>query len=410
MHLLDHLPNPDKRNIAVYVKPAAERAIRDGHPWVFDNSIRETSKSGDAGDIAVLFDQKGRFMAAGMYDPASPIRVRLFIHGDTGKIGYEMFKQRLEAALLRRAPLADAKTTGYRLVYGEGDYLPGLIIDHYAETLVLKIYTSAWFAHLRELVQALNELLPDMRLVLRLSRYLQRENTYGLNDGQILQGLGIYDPIQFYENSLLFQADVIDGHKTGFFFDQRDNRQRVRNLAKGKHVLDVFSYNGGFSVSAAAGSAKSVTSLDISAPALHDAQANMTLNHAKVSKCEHHTIQADAFDGLADLASKNKQYDLVIVDPPSFAKSQNDIDKALAAYTRLIQLALHVTAPEGKLMMASCSSRISSDAFYKVVHNTAIRAGRPLQELERSQHALDHPTRETFPEGEYLKALFATVP
>lgn len=411
MHLnFDNLPTPAQRNIAIYVKPAAERAIRDGHPWVFNNSVRETSKQGNTGDVAILFDQKGRFMAAGLYDPASPIRIRLFQHGETGKIGYEMFKQRLETALLRRAPLAEANTTGYRLVYGEGDFLPGLIIDRYADTLVIKLYTGAWFAHLQDLLQALNDLLPEMRLILRLSRYLQRDETYGLEDGQVLQGGAVYHPIQFLENNLIFQADVINGHKTGFFFDQRDNRARVRELSNEKNVLDVFSYNGGFSVSAAVGGATSVTSLDISAPALRDAEANMVLNQASISNCEHKTIQADAFDGLASLAASRKQYDLVIVDPPSFAKSQNDVDGALQAYAKLTQLALDVTKSDGVLMMASCSSRVSTDAFYKVVHNTAIRAGRPLQELSRHQHALDHPIRESFDEGAYLKCLFATAP
>ena len=409
MLTLDHLPTPATRNIAVHLHPAAERNIKSGHPWLYESGIAKQSKSGQAGDIAVLFDRKRRFLAVGLYDPTSPIRVKVLHHHDPATINQAFFESRLRAAIQHRAPLAQTETTGYRLVYGESDGLPGLILDRYADTLVLKLYTRAWLPHLRVVLAALQAVYRFQRLVLRLSRGMQADASYGLYDGQMLAGTVPDAPLRFMENGLHFQADVIHGHKTGFFFDQRDNRARVAKYANGHSTLDVFAYNGGFSVYAASGGAERVLSLDISEPALLDAQANMRLNRDRpaVADCQHTIMVADAFDGLQALAADGQQFGLVVVDPPAFAKSQSDVDGALAAYRRLTQRALKVVAPAGTLVMASCSSRVPADDFFALVHETAAQAGSPLHEIDRTQHALDHPLRDTFPEGAYLKCLFA---
>ncbi|MGB7337829.1 MAG: class I SAM-dependent methyltransferase [Phototrophicaceae bacterium] len=409
MTILAHLPSPAQRNIALHVSPAAERAIREGHPWLYENSIREQSKAGNAGDLAIVFDKKDKFMAIGLYDPTSPIRVKILHQGTSVRVNTAFFYDTIKKALTLRQPIITSDTTGYRLIYGEGDSLPGLIIDRYADVLVIKLYSRAWFAHLIPIIDSLNQLLPDQTIVLRLSRLLQEHETYGLSDGMVIQGTLESPLVQFQENGLTFQADVIDGHKTGFFFDQRDNRYRVRGLSAGKRVLDIFSYNGGFSVNAAAGGASHVTSLDISAPALADAQKNMALNQQvdAVAQCTHETIAADVFEGLRNLASARKMYDLVIVDPPTFASSQDQIEGARNAYMRLVKAALAVLTEDGTLVMASCSSRIPADEFFSLVHNTAMRSGYPLREIARTQHALDHPV--VFAEGAYLKCLFAEV-
>lgn len=401
-----HLPYPADRNIAIQVKPAAERALREGHPWLFDQSIRSQSKDGAAGDRAIVFDRKRRFLAAGLYDPDSPIRVKLLQHGEPATIDTAFFRQKLEAALQRRASLAATATTGYRLVHGENDGLPGLVVDRYADTLVIKLYSAAWFAHLRDILPQLASLTAATRWVLRLSRGLQAGETYGLQDGQVLRGELPTESITFEENGLCFAADVLHGHKTGFFFDQRDNRYQVRQLAEGKRVLDLFAYNGGFAVNAAAGGATSVLSVDISAPALDSAQANMQRNNAQpqVAACQYHTRAADVFEVLDTL---DESFDMVIVDPPSFANSADQIQGALHAYTKLTRAALRVTKRGGILVSASCSSRISSDAFFSTVFNAAHASGVALHEIARTTHAVDHPI--AFPEGAYLKCLFAHV-
>lgn len=401
------LPEVSKRNIAIHVKPAAERAIKSGHPWLFDNSIRKQSRTGNAGDIAVIFDKKNQFLAVGIYDPDSLIRVKILHHSSSAKVNSDFFRDKLSQAFAIRESLNQGNTTGYRLVYGEGDSLPGLIIDRYADVLVIKLYSLAWLPHLQAIIDNLNALLPEKTLVLRLSRILQDAETFGLYDGMIIQGELAENKVTFEENGLIFQADVVDGHKTGFFFDQRDNRFRVRELSAGKSVLDVFSYNGGFSVNAAAGGAKNITSLDISAPALSSAIDNMRLNqnNPKIANCEHHTLVADAFVGLKQLAREKRSFDMLIVDPPTFASSQQQVKGALQAYEDLIYLALDVLKPGGILVMASCSSRIPADEFFALVDLIAIRAGRRLKEIERTQHGIDHPI--TFPYGAYLKCLFA---
>ena len=405
------IPRPSDRRIALHVQPAAERALRAGHPWLYDQAIRKQSHAGASGDLAVIFDRKGRFLAIGLYDPDSSIRVRVLQHGAAAPINAEWFEARLRAAAGRRDPLPAQGTTGYRLVHGENDGLPGLVIDRYAETLVLKLYTAAWLPHLRDVLPGLQRVQPFDRLVLRVSRRLvPLTEPYGLSDGQTLIGTAPSGPVRFDENGLRFAADVTVGHKTGFFFDQRDNRAHVRSLSSGRSTLDVFAYSGGFSVYAAAGGAVSVMSVDASAPALEAAAANFALNRdrAPVRAAQHTVRVGDAFEELQQLSAEGQRFDLIIVDPPSFAKRAVEVRGALALYARLTRLALSVLSADGVLVMSSCSSRVSPDAFFDAVLRAAADAGRPLRELRRTGHALDHPIG--FPEGEYLKCLFATAP
>lgn len=405
------IPRPSDRRIALHVQPAAERALRSGHPWLYDQAIRKQSHAGASGDLAVIFDRKGRFLAVGLYDPDSPIRVRVLQQGAAAPINAEWFAARLRAAVARRDPLPAQGTTGYRLVHGENDGLPGLVIDRYAETLVLKLYTAAWLPHLRDVIAGLQSVQPFGTLVLRMSRKLvPLTEPYGLADGQVLIGTAPSGPVIFEENGLRFGADVVQGHKTGFFFDQRENRAHVRALSSGRSVLDVFAYSGGFSVYAAAGGAVSVLSVDTSAPALEAAAANFALNQdrAQVSAAQHTFRVGDAFEQLQRLGAEGQRFDLVIVDPPSFAKSAAEVRGALAVYARLTRLALQVLSAGGVLVMSSCSSRVSPDDFFGEVTRAAAGVGRPLRELRRTGHALDHPIG--FPEGEYLKCLFATAP
>ena len=403
------------RRIALRVTPDAQAALRHGHPWLFAGSIVAQNDAGvvpQAGDLAVIFDDYRRFLAIGLYDPASPIRVRVLQHRHPVVIDAAFFAGRVQAALTRRAALlADPLTTGLRLLHGESDGLPGVVVDRYHDVQVLKLYSAAWVPHLPVLLEVLAAAAPAARMVLRLSRAVQAqaEALGGLADGVTLVGEPPQGPVVFLENGLRFEADVLHGQKTGFFLDQRDNRARVGELAQGRSTLNVFAYTGGFSLYAARGAAPAVISVDIAAPAMAAAARNFALNLAlpAVAAAQHTLLVEDAFVALRRLANEGRRFGLVVVDPPAFAKQQSEISAALQAYTRLAALAARVTEPGGLLVMASCSSRVAAEAFFGAVRRGALQVGTRLQEFDHTGHPLDHPV--SFAEGAYLKCLYASV-
>lgn len=411
---LSHIPDPATKRIALRISAAAERALRQGHPWVFDQSITEQSHPGAPGDLAVIFDDKRRFLAVGLYDPTAAIRVRILQSRTPAAIDVGWFLKKLVSANLLRKPLTDETgrvTDGYRLVNGENDGLPGLVVDRYADTLVLKLYTPAWVPHLKTFCAALALTNPAGQIILRLSRSLEKQGEflYGLADGATLAGILPEGVILFQENGLTFECDPLHGQKTGFFLDQRENRAHVEGLSLGKTVLNVFAYTGGFSVYAARGGALEVTSVDQSAPALQAAISNFghNLHIANVKAAIHETIAEDAFDVLAQMAMQKRLFDVVILDPPMFAQSQGQIAAGLAAYSKLTKLGLGVLRSGGKLVQASCSSRISAETFFEGITQAAGESRRRLSQVEHSGHSIDHPIG--FNEGAYLKCLFATV-
>lgn len=401
--LLNQLPTVRTKNIALKVQKSAEKPLRN-HPWLFDRAITSQSHDGNAGDVAIIFDHKRRFLAAGLYDPESPIRVKLLQHNQPAKIDRAFLHAKIESAIALRSPINENKTNGYRLINGENDGLPALIADRYDSSVVLKLYSPIWFPHL----SSLHDYFVAQRwcecVVLRLSRRVQEGDTFGLSDGATLYGDSPTEPVRFLENGLSFEADIVHGQKTGHFLDQRDNRQRVRGISKDAHVLDVFASTGGFTVYAAAGGAKAITSIDLSSPTLAVTKRNMAHNNL-LSSCYLQLLAEDAFAALTRLGQAGKQYDVVIIDPPSFAQKQADVDAAIHAYGRLTKLGLRVLKRGGTLVQASCSSRVSAETFFQTVERSAGGIGRNLTQLTYTQHAIDHPI--TFPEGAYLKCLFA---
>jgi 23S rRNA (cytosine1962-C5)-methyltransferase len=403
------LPSPGERRLAVRVSPDALRHIRAGHPWVFEESVRSVSHDAAAGDLAVIFDANRRFVAIALHDPDSPIRLRILHVGAPTPIDDHWWSAAIAAALERRAEFTarpDADRIGYRIVSGENDGLPGLVVDRYAAVLVVKLYSAVWFPHLVTVTRALLEQTGCDGVVLRLSRNLARGETFGLSDGDVIAGRVPDGPVRFHEAGLAFDADVRAGQKTGHFLDQRANRIRVGTLAAGRDVLDVFASTGGFSVHAAAGGARSVHAVDASAPTLAVAERNMALNaHLEaVASCAFTTEVGDAFEVMVRLARAGRSFDLVVVDPPSFAQRASDVPGALRAYTRLTHLALRLVRRGGVLVQASCSSRVTGEQFYGAVLDAAEAAGRSLDEIVRTGHDVDHPIG--FREGEYLKAGF----
>ena len=388
------------------ITAAAENHVRGGHPWLFAESIHEQNREGRCGELAVIFDRKDRFLAIGMFDPESPLRVRVLHAGKPQTIDVAWWAARLDAALARREGLFDARTTGYRLINGESDGWPGLVLDRYDTTLALKLYTAAWLPRLAEISDLLRRRLKPERIVLRLSRNIQetaRKNIC-VEDGQILFGDRLEACPTFLESGLRFEADVLRGQKTGFFLDQRENRRAVEALARGRAVLNAFSFSGGFSLYAARGGAKSVTDLDFSAHALAAAERNFALNQpdAAVARCRHQTVRADAFKWLAENAGR--KFDLVVLDPPSLAKREAERAGAIRAYARLAASGMKHLSPDGVLVACSCSAHVTAEEFFDAVRRTAARSGRKFVELQTTRHAPDHPV--TFKEADYLKAVF----
>jgi 23S rRNA (cytosine1962-C5)-methyltransferase len=395
----------NEARLRLRITAAAEAKVRAGHPWVFATSVRETNRPGASGELAVIYDKRDRFLAIGFYDPESPLRVRILHAGSPLTIDESWWKERLESTRARRLNLFDEQTTGYRCIHGESDGWPGLVLDRYGSTFVLKLYTASWLPRLPEIIQLLVEGFHPERVVLRLSRNIQ-EHASRLRraDGQIIWGSNLDSPIVFLETGLRFQADVLRGQKTGFFLDQRENRRCVEGLAAGRTVLNTFSFSGGFSLYAARGGASSVTDLDISAHALASAQANFALNEKipAVASCSHDIIQADAFDWLRE--TPERKFGLVILDPPSLAKREAERAHALRAYGTLIAAAIKRLEYGGILVAASCSAHVTEPEFIERVRDKARRSERKFQELLTTGHPPDHPA--CFPEAKYLKCLY----
>ena len=415
------------------ITAAAEAKLRTGHPWVFADSVREQNREGQLGELAVVFDRQDAFLAIGLFDPNSPIRVRVLHAGRPRTIDSAWWSARLAQAVERRRGLFDERTTGCRLINGESDGWPGLVLDRYDATLVLKLYSGAWRQRLEDLAGLIRSQLAPERIVLRLSRNTRRGDvrtkihgcgrdaaqvegkgtsqgpvtwaaTKAWSDGEILCGPPLTGPVTFLETGLRFEADVLRGQKTGFFLDQRENRRQVESLARGRRVLNVFSFSGGFSLYAARGGASWATDLDVSAHALKSAQRNFALNeaNASIARCGHEILCADAFEWLK--SNESRRFDLIVLDPPSFAQREAERTAAVRAYGKLASLGMKHLTRGGILLAGSCSAHVSAEEFFAAVRGSAAKSGRKITELQTTRHAPDH--RATFKEAEYLKAIY----
>lgn len=396
----------DRPRLAVRITPDALRQVRGGHPWIYAEAITAIGAGGRAGDLAVVFDERRRFAAIGLYDPESPIRVKVLHHGRPVTIDGAWWRARVLAARDRRGPLTtSATTTGYRVVHGENDGLPGVVVDRYGDTAVIKLYSAALVPHVDDITAAVAAAVAPARIVLRASRQVAFALPEGLGDGTTLAGADPGGPVAFRELGLHLQVDVVHGQKTGTFLDQRDNRDLVARHAAGARLLDVFSCTGGFALHAARRGARAAHLVDQSAAAIANAGANRRLNLAdrRVAACPFTHDVGDAFAVMAALGRAGRRYEVVVVDPPSFTPNQAAIGRALAAYRRLTALALPLVAPGGLLFQASCSSRVGTADFVTAVHAEAAAHGVRLHELARTGQPLDHPVG--FPQGAYLKAL-----
>jgi len=389
------------KRLAIKLTAKGENYVQQGHPWVFSDSIVKVNAEAQTGDLAIIFGKrKNGMIGIGLYDADSPIRIKM-IYSDSQavKIDDGFFLRKIKHAYQKRLPLLQTETTSYRLLFGENDGFPSLIADVYDSVLVVKIYSEIWLPYLKTILDSLLQVSGCKTLVIRLSRGLQNSDSHQLKDGEVVYGTLENEVVEFVEHGVNFSANVIKGHKTGYFLDHRENRRQVGLLSKNKTVLDVFSYAGGFSVHALANNAKEVTSLDISAQALEIAKQNGKLN---IFSGKHYTLAGDAFKILEQLISEKKKFDVVVIDPPSFAKQQTEILLAKKKYAQLARLGEKLTAREGLLVLASCSSRVSSTAFYDINEQTLKSAKRSFSLEQQTEHDIDHPIG--FPEGAYLKS------
>lgn len=388
------------KRLAIKLNAKGEQFVVKKHPWVFSNNIIKISSDALTGDLAIIFSKhKNRMIGLGLYDANSPIRIKM-IHSETTKaeVNSDFFHRKIQHAYQQRLDLLKTNTTSYRLLFGENDGFPGLIADVYDDVLVVKLYSEIWLPYLEPILKSLQTVSNAETIVLRLSRGLQESVNHQFEDGEVVYGTLDNEEVQFVEHGVNFSANVIKGHKTGYFLDHRDNRRRVGEFSKNKTVLDVFSYAGGFSVHALYNGAKSVTSLDISKQALEIARQNGKLNHYKG---KHHTIAGDAFVELKKLIDDNQAFDIVVIDPPSFAKQQSEIDLAKRKYAQLANFGAKLTANGGLLVLASCSSRILAQSFFDINLRVLNNQPRAFHNLLNTFHDSDHPVN--FPEGAYLK-------
>lgn len=392
---------PDR--LAIKLTPDGERILKQQHhPWIFSESISKINKEGKAGDIAIIFDRKRNTpLGVGLYDPVSPVRIKMLHFGGGAIINESFFEKKLQQAFSLRSSLLETDTNSYRLVFGENDGFPGLMADVYAQVMVLKLYSEIWIPYVNMLLPLLQKTSGCICIVLRLSRNLQANPDILYHEGQVLFGYLENEEVLFKEHGIRFSANVIKGHKTGFFLDHRQNRKKVGEFSKDKTVLDVFSYAGGFSVHALVNEAKEVTSVDISAQALEIAKMNAGLNSFKGT---HEVVAGDAFEILQDYINRKRVFDVVMIDPPSFAKAKNEVTMAKRKYAQLATIGIKLTAPKGLLVLASCTSRVTDEEFFEVNEQALLQSERKYILIEKTGHDIDHPV--SFKEGAYLKCAY----
>jgi 23S rRNA (cytosine1962-C5)-methyltransferase len=379
------------------------RHLKAGHPWVFRRGLAQVPKL-PAGSVVDLTEDS-RFVARGYFDPHSAISVRVFTLDPREVIDAGFFRARVKTAYASRQLLLDLyETNGYRLIHGEGDGLPGVVVDLYGAHAVLKLYSAGLNPYRHLIVEALRAEVPGLKGVVGRDETPRDD---GPDDepgtGRILWGEAPADPLILTERGAHFRVDVYHGQKTGFFLDQRENRFLIRRLAAAREVLNCFCFSGGFSVNAALGGATRVWSVDSDEDALALARQNFLENGLPAAK--HEFMAADVFKVLTAFKHEQRQFDLVILDPPAFAKSQKAVEAALDGYASLNRQALALLKPGGLLATASCSARVSPEAFQAAVNQAANNAGVSLSLVEERYQPPDHPVRLAFPEGRYLKFL-----
>jgi 23S rRNA (cytosine1962-C5)-methyltransferase len=385
----------------IFIKSGREKSVLRRHPWIFSGAVSRVTGSPGDGETVKVVNSRGEFLGWGAFSSKSQISVRIWSWSQEEDIGADFFRRRLQQAIAGRQMMAvPPGNNSLRLVHAESDGLPGLVVDRYNDLLVVQYLSSG--------SECWRETLADLLVELTgIGQVFERSDV----DVRALEGLPSrigplhgQEPLEriiICENGLDFWVDVRKGHKTGFYLDQRANRARLRQLAAGKDVLDCFCYTGGFTLNAMAGGASNVQSIDGSADALALARENMILNHFPLERVE--WIEGDVFQTLRGLRDRDRHFDLIILDPPKFAPTAAQAEKAARGYKDINLLAFKLLRQGGHLVTFSCSGGVSEDLFQKIVAGAALDAGAEAQIVERLHQDVDHPVALNFPEGAYLK-------
>ncbi|NPV75955.1 MAG: methyltransferase domain-containing protein [Anaerolineae bacterium] len=385
------------------LKPGREKSILQRHPWIFSGAVADVKGEPESGETVEILSARGQWLARAAYSPVSNIRARIWSWDEDETIGEEFFYKKVKDAVETRRELKDLSgLTAYRLVHAESDGLPGVTADRYADFLVVQFLTAG-AEHWREtIVCAFLEVTGIRNIYERSDVDVRQLEGLGVRSG-VLFGDRPPEQLEIIENGLRFWVDLCNGQKTGFYLDQRNNRKRVRELMSGKRLLNCFCYTGAFSVSALAGSALKTTSIDSSRNALALAEKNVALNGLPAERA--HWEEADVFRAMRALRDRAETFDAVILDPPKFAPTIAQAEKAARAYKDINLLAFKLLRPGGLLFTFSCSGGISMELFQKIVADAALDAGVNACVLERLFQGADHPVALNFPEGAYLKGL-----
>jgi 23S rRNA (cytosine1962-C5)-methyltransferase len=391
----------------VRIKAGREKSLLRRHPWVFSGSVASVEGDPQAGETVQILDSKGNFLAQGAYSPHSQIRLRVWSCESEAVIGPDFFRERLSQALAaRQVAIPPGNTEAYRLIHAESDGLPGLVADRYGEVLVVQFLSSGAEYWRKTLADLLQEMTGACCVYERSD--VDVRGLEGLEGRTgLLLGEEPGNRLSIRENGLRFWVDFRSGHKTGFYLDQRDNRARLRELAGGRKVLDCFTYTGGFTVSALAGGASSVTAIDSSAEALALARENIGLNGFSAEEVD--WVAGDVFQTLRKYRDQGRNFDLIVLDPPKFAPTAAQAQRAARGYKDINLLAFKLLNPGGLLVTFSCSGGVSEDLFQKIVAGAALDAGVDALLLERLHQGADHPVALNFPEGAYLKGFVLRI-
>ncbi|NJB68037.1 23S rRNA (cytosine1962-C5)-methyltransferase [Desulfobaculum xiamenense] len=388
--------------IKIILKKGKEKSLLRRHPWVFSGAVDSVSGEAAPGETISVQSADGSFLGFGAWSPHSQIRCRIWSFERTDVIGPEFFRARIDAALaLRRAHGSDIPLRACRVVNAENDGLPGLIVDRYGDFAICQFLAAGPEYHKDTIVAALTHAMPGLRGV-----YERSDADVRIKEGlpvfsRLLWGEEPPETIDIDELGVTFRVDVRNGHKTGFYLDQRDNRRLVGAYARGREVLNCFCYTGGFGVWALAGGAAHVLNIDTSGPALDMARANVRANGLDMDRVQF--MEADVFKALRAFRDEGRTFDLIVLDPPKFVDSKQALDRACRGYKDINLLAFQILRPGGTLFTYSCSGLMDDDLFQKVVAGAALDAGRQASIIHRIGQAPDHPVRLSFPEGRYLK-------
>ncbi|HAT4981787.1 TPA: 23S rRNA (cytosine(1962)-C(5))-methyltransferase RlmI [Serratia marcescens] len=393
--------------VRLFLAKGREKSLLRRHPWVFSGAVQRVEGKALSGETIDILDSQGKWLARGAYSPESQIRARVWTFQQDEEINIDFFIRRLQQAQSWRDWVAQRDgLDGYRLIAGESDGLPGITIDRFQNFLVLQLLSAGAEYQRPALLSALQHCYPECSIYDRSDVAVRKKEGLPLAQGPVLGDLPP-ELLPITEHGMKLLVDIQQGHKTGFYLDQRDSRLAARNYSAGRRVLNCFSYTGAFAVSSLMGGCAQVISVDTSQAALDIARQNVELNKLDLNKAEF--VRDDVFQLLRNYRTQGEKFDLIIMDPPKFVENKNQLASACRGYKDINMLALQLLNPGGILLSFSCSGLMPTDLFQKILADAAVDAGRDVQFIEQFRQAADHPVIATYPEGLYLKGFACRV-